>query len=453
MKKIKNMSLVISTLILVLIIPHNMICLAAEVEEAILTKGKYDFDSDSTTIDIVYEIENGQQLLWFSRLVGGELTGVGQNKSANAILVSDIDLSSVCGAKTGSWEPIGTDYSGIFDGNGKTVRNLYFDIDNKYFGDESKLRVGIFSTTVSAVIKNITLEDSYINASRLVGGIVGEAVDSKILNCCNKAEITAKLNCVGGITGYGAASECYNMGKVTGDYNIGGIAGYATGDIINCFNTGEISATNKAGGIIGYSRDPIRIENCYSASKVCASSNSGSIAGYLDGSSTGTASVANCYFDSDIFKGIGAGYTYEGTLSNIKGCTTEEFKSGEICWLLNGGSSDGAWKQTLEADTYPGFSGKTVYCDNSQYYNEMRLNLTKEVLTVKDLSGSASLIAASYKDKAFVDAKVIPVSGNYENTLADIGLKISGADTVKAFLWEDMMNLMALCKPQEIMLE
>ena len=50
-------------------------------------------------------------------------------------LTSDIDLSSVCSQESGlTWEPIGSKehrFTGIFDGNGHAINNLYIDKDEQ----------------------------------------------------------------------------------------------------------------------------------------------------------------------------------------------------------------------------------------------------------------------------------------------------------------------------------
>ncbi len=54
--------------------------------------------------------------------------------------------------------------------------------------------------------------------------------------------------------------------------------------------------------------------------------------------------------------------------------TTEKFTSGEVCYLLNKGVTDGTqvWYQTIGTDDKPLFEGKTVVYNagsNPQYFN------------------------------------------------------------------------------------
>ena len=62
-------------------------------QPAVLTTDKYDINEDGTK-DAVYEISNAGQLYWFAGLVNGTLSGVAQNKSANAVLTADIVVNA-----------------------------------------------------------------------------------------------------------------------------------------------------------------------------------------------------------------------------------------------------------------------------------------------------------------------------------------------------------------------
>lgn len=60
--------------------------------------------------------------------------------------------------------------------------------------------------------------------------------------------------------------------------------------------------------------------------------------------------------------------------------TAEQFSSGEVCYLLNGGVIDGTqvWYQTIGTDDKPLFEGKTVVYNagsNPQYFNLGDVNL------------------------------------------------------------------------------
>ena len=95
---------------------------------AVMTQ-RYDFgwsaeapEGTGTAAD-PYKIGTPAQLAWFASVVNGTQTGAEKNAAACAKLTADIDM----GAYT--YTPMET-FSGTFDGNGHTIRNLYFGNDN-----------------------------------------------------------------------------------------------------------------------------------------------------------------------------------------------------------------------------------------------------------------------------------------------------------------------------------
>jgi len=108
-------------------------------------------------------------------------------------VMDDIDMSSVCSEQKGSWERIGNyigqvtptkiGFSGIFEGNNKTISNIYIKItDTNIYG------TGLFSESFGT-IRNFTLTGN-ITGTRYVGGIVG-ANRGTITNCINKCTINS----------------------------------------------------------------------------------------------------------------------------------------------------------------------------------------------------------------------------------------------------------------------
>ena len=102
----------------------------------------------------------------------------------------------------------------------------------------------------------------------------------------------------------------------------------------------------------------------------------------------------------------------------------------------------------------------TIPADNIKGNIEIIAPVTHVMLNGSDISAylkeqaGATLIVASYIGEKMHDIKLIPVSsGAYKESIENIGLDTSGADTVKAFLWYDMTNLTPLCEADEITLE
>ena len=317
-------------------------------QSAVLTTDKYDIDDDNSKDD-VYEIGNAGQLFWFAGLVNGTLDGVEQNTSANAILTANITANENLldslqydaegnvsnGSDFITWTPIAdcmedhtTQYSGMFDGNNKTVSGLYFNGDSTC--------IGLFGSSESdGNIKNVGVVDSYFKGNNHVGGV-----------CGNNA---------------GTITNCYNAGNLTAiksSANIGGICGYNNGGTIaNCYNTGTVTATGSVasvGGVCGCSIEPI--SNCYNIGTVTATSSGADISG-ICGYYFGP--VTNCYYLAD-------------TEDENGGKTAAQFASGEVAYLLSQGCSTGEgdatvtydgsiWGQTIGTDTYPLLHGEKVY--------------------------------------------------------------------------------------------
>ena len=211
-----------------------------------------------------YQISTATQLKNFATAVnGGE-------KSAHAKLMNNIDLKDVCGpeldAET-SWTPIGNDahqYIGTFDGNGKTIKNLYI---NNTTSSEDQGLFGYLGTSGDnkGTVQNLTVEGSVSStvANSNVGGVVG-LNSGNVENCYNTGEVSGN-NCVGGVVGYnnGSVTNCYNTGKVSNGSNVGGVVGYNnSGTVKNCYNTGNVSGGSK-GGVVGYNINGGTVTNCY----------------------------------------------------------------------------------------------------------------------------------------------------------------------------------------------
>ena len=315
----------------------------------------------------VYQISNLAELYWFAGLVNGSLSGVEQNREANAVLTADININEnvldANGDLTEStddllvWTPIGlnwnTSFYGTLDGQGHAVSGIYINTENDY--------QGLFGYN-GGTIKNIGVTESYIRGEYYVGGVCGSDSYGTISNCYNSGTVSGD-GCVGGVCGFsgdGSISNCYNSGTVSGDRAVGGVCGENNGTISNCYNTGTISGYEEVGGLCGYNNGTI--SNCY---------NSGIVSGdWLVGSVCGDnwdGTISNCYYLEGTATG---GINGNDVSGQAEAKTAEQFASGEVCWLLNEEQSEGAWGQKLDTDPYPVLDGPAVFKDGETYYNE-----------------------------------------------------------------------------------
>ena len=355
------------------------------------------------SVDNPYEISTAAELAWFRDYVNKE------SQFASATLTEDIDLSEFCHAADAatnteelSWDPIsnGRMYCGTFDGNGKTIRNLYINstIMNKgFFGyansgsiknitfDNAKVKnthyngtgilTGVFE---KCTIENIkTLANCSVEGTENTGGIAGIGTGN-ISNCENRAMVNGTNN-VGGIVGNSSdntISSCANYGAVTGtESGVGGMVGFfISGTIQNCANYGDISGADCVGNQIGYA-SICNLNNVLGIGNVTATtSHSGLLAGEIwDSSSTAAGILAYNSSAKLTINGIeqtgdavkAIGISSLSSTGRIKAFTAEQLKSGLVAFLLQGNGSESAkWGQKLNTDDYPLLnSADKVYSD------------------------------------------------------------------------------------------
>ena len=271
-----------------------------------------------------YQISTADQLKRFRDIVNGT-GGQTPNRGACAVLTANIDLNNE------PWTPIGPDtdsaYTGAFDGQGYTVRNLSITGDFK--------RAGLFGCVKDGSIRKLTVAGSVSCTVDYgwCGGIAGCAERETIENCASLCTIsyTGKDARVGGIVGWVPNSssstiirDCYNIGNITGGSDTGGICGfYLTGNIFNCYNVGEITGGEYIDNIAGYYiNNPT---NCYylsntdtdPAAKTAADFANGTVltllkAGRNDSPWDSCQYVATAKITLPVFKGQGDAHEHNG---------------------------------------------------------------------------------------------------------------------------------------------
>lgn len=350
-----------------------------------------------------YIITKAEELKWFRDEV---------NRGRNNICakISDevdvIDMSTVChvedksqNLEEKSWEPIGNTYNnsyeGTFDGNYKTITNLYINANQKY--------MGLFGCTYEGTIKNLTFEYAnvtntgvftgilvgYANTSTLqnikisntcqmkggedyTGGIAGKLLDGNAYNCVNYATVQG-IEDVGGLFGFFAGTgnsitACANYGKVTASSQIaGGLVGYFySGTIQDCANYGDVKGTERVAGMAGFV-DKGKIQNVFSYGCISATNSTQEVGMAFGYSNLGATEGMVAYYSGAKLNANGQEKTVKAfgysklSEDNATGFTEAQLRSGEVAWLLNGSTSaptEGstlAWYQKLseDGDEYP----------------------------------------------------------------------------------------------------
>ena len=360
--------------------------------------------SGNGEVDSPYIITTAEELKWFRDEVNSGRYSICAKIADN---VEVIDMSTVCHAadksqnlEEVSWEPIGTNqYMGTFDGNNKTITNLYINANQKYSG--------LFGYTYISTIKNLTFVNANVTNTNSftgilvgygyggtyqnimtsiscevyggdgTGGIAGKLAGNAY-NCVNYATVQGKEQVGGLFSSYDSSKSitaCANYGKVTASSLwVGGLVGYfKSGTIQDCANYGDVKGANCVAGMVGFV-DQGKIQNVFSYGNVSATMSTQNI-GMAFGSGSGATEGMVAYYSGAKLtvngkekevKAFGNGTPSE---DNATGFTEAQLKSGVVAYQLQqNASSEAKWGQNLtnDGDFYPVIGSEhTVYADNS----------------------------------------------------------------------------------------
>ena len=344
-----------------------------------------------------YIITTAEELAWFRDQVNSGNNFICAKISED---VEVIDMSTVCHAEDKSqnlieksWEPIGKNdygyqYQGTFDGNGKTITNLYINA--------SQNNVGLFGYTYEGTIKNLTFEYAnvtntgvftgflvgYANTSKLqnikisntcqmkggkeTGGIAGD-FDGNAYNCVNYAMVQGN-NRVGGLFGYcsvenSSITTCANYGNVTAtSTDAGGLVGYfISGTIQDCANYGDVKGTGRVAGMAGFVSEG-KIQNVFNYGNISATNSTDAGMAFGNSYKGATTEGMVAYYSGAKLIANGQEQTAKafgtGDLSedNATGFTEAQLRNGVVAYLLQqNASSKAKWGQNLanDGDIYP----------------------------------------------------------------------------------------------------
>lgn len=343
-----------------------------------------------------FHISNAAELAWFRDYVNGTYTPADgetatTHVNACAVLIDNIDLSTVCSATSGiSWTPINS-YNGTFNGNHKTIANLYINASTDNVGFFSKLYIDACVNDITFTGVDITNTQrntgtlaGYLGESQNIsgikvesgtvksrfsetGGIVGYTATAKLTDCTNLASVTGSVY-TGGICGYAlyssVFSNCANYGSVTGEgSNTGGIAGYITysSSLTQCANYGDIIGSRNIGGLCGMASTSVQLTDVASFGNV-SGRNSDNSSGLLIGCiSDGLTLSGHCFFNTEAtlkndnvaIEAVAIGTDIEGTTGTVTGYTADQLQSGAVTWWLQNQCGVTMWGQNLDTDNYP----------------------------------------------------------------------------------------------------
>jgi len=353
MKK-KILSLLVTMGLAASLVPVSVFADGTEVWDGSIAES---FAGGKGTKDDPYQIATGSQLAYFAKRVNAEEYG---EKYADTYfeLTEDIDL----GGK--EWTPVGETvadlimggheyfvFSGNFDGNGYTIKNLTIGTETSpYSGDVC----GLFGAT-SGTIEDVVLENVSINyvggnhssgygfrmGGALVGYSMGDIVNCTVIGLDMKAGSYGSyvaLNSIGGLVGIQDGGTTVSHSRVSGKIeestkkgNVGGFVGtLAKGSSAKyCGADVSVEVTGNGRGIAvggfvgignGVTIDETLIENCYATGNITGAEYAGGFVGNISG-----LNISNCYAKGDVSNSfVGASFmgtdaasnNYYGTVKN-----------------------------------------------------------------------------------------------------------------------------------------
>ena len=190
------------------------------------------------------------------------------------------------------WLPIAV-LSSTLEGNNHTISNLYIN------------RTGIFRALFnfnaqSSEIRNINLSDVNISGRFNVSGLIGLNA-GKISNSHITGTVSGNTN-VGGLAGVngttGSITDSSANGTITGNIAVGGLVGENSGEISNSFADGTIAGNKSVGGLVGLNQENESIIDSYADSTVNGTAGTDENIGGLIGLNEG--SVIASYASGDV---------------------------------------------------------------------------------------------------------------------------------------------------------
>ena len=244
-----------------------------------------------------------------------DLQAIQEDRSANYIVVNDIDASCTVNWNNGQgFKPIGDNdvtFKGSFDGQNHTISNLSINrLDDNDVGLFGAIGAGGEVKNVGVINVNITGGES-----DNVGGLVGDN-EGTVSNSYSTGNVTGDYR-VGGLAGdnYGTVSNSYSTGNVTGgDNNVGGLVGVnSNGTVSNSYSTGNVTGNKWVGGLVGENYGTV--SNSYSTGNVTGNERVGGLVGKNnEGTVSNSYSTGNVTGESDRVGGL-VGYNF-GDVSN-----------------------------------------------------------------------------------------------------------------------------------------
>ncbi len=333
------------------------------------------------------------------------------------IQMADLDFTG-----TASVTPIGsstTPFSGSYNGQGHTITSLTVSATNN---------VGLFGYINEAIIRNVGLINVTIAGETSVGGLVGSASSSSLIeDCYATGSVTGSNGSgtskdIGGLVGAVVSSNvnvknCYSECNVSfdGEHGIGGFVGRSSGIISNCYSTGSVSDNGSAkiysywGGFIGYNNGAI--SNCFATGDVAGSGTSVSRAGGFVGYNYG-GNIELCYATGNISSAseVGGFVGNNFTSSSATSIIVRSYSSGNVSSNANVGGFIGRLNNAELKNCYS--LGDVTKTGSGASYGGFCGDIVDEASIEHCYSTGAVTESSAPTDKGFVGSE-ISFTGSY----------------------------------------
>ena len=335
----------------------NLLTEAAVIKVEINPMPENEYNLGFEVSNGVAQVTNEQGLAKVAELINeGSLPA-----DTDIVLNGDLDLAELAALfrseEVSNWTPIGTSekpYTGTFDGNGYTIRNLVIN-------GGSNSNIGFFGVTHDGEIKNLTIENAKVSGRLNVGVVAGEPYTTKYTNITVKGHIEVNgMAYVGAVGGKNAYADWTNI-TVNADETsyvkahsiengtayrtyVGGVCGF-NGEGGHTFknitsNIDVKGSTCDVGGLFGIAHYGNKFENCvctgdveiYAAEEADEAQEIGGIAGVWHNETGTTVTFTDCSFTGNLSTNIeGVEFYYGGLVGKPYSATG----TGKI--YLNGG--------------------------------------------------------------------------------------------------------------------
>ena len=330
-----------------------------------------------------FEVTSAQQLIKLLNI------SEANHFDANITLLDDLDFSGSALTLPFGVSPDGfcVSYTGVFEGNGHTIKGLVMNNTENQEYDNA----GLFCALENATFENLVIDSScsftgssyagalsvsltgsftatnatnkaVISGDYKAGGfigiiqVLGQRTKVTFKDCVNDGNVTGRY-CLGGFVGdtYGSAntkktiSNCVNNGLITGSDRVGGFTGdlFSTREseviISDCVNNGPITGEGGVGGFVGgillENGKSVILFNCTNTGEINGTKYAGGLVGgigsELDHDSFSIISSANKGNVSAVFFACGMICVYSEYGNNVNATVMNSINKGSVNTTIN----------------------------------------------------------------------------------------------------------------------